>query len=96
MTDGRKAIGGIWSDRAARLLEDALDQLSRGHDPLPEISAAETALRIEAGERSPDEMEGYPFPGEDEGCTCPPALRARGGFTSTCPAHGSGIGGDRG
>jgi hypothetical protein len=91
-------MGGIWSDRAARLLDTALHRLNAGHDPLPEISAAEMALRIEAGERSPSEMDGYPFPGEDEekgedeGCTCPLDLRARGGFISTCGCGGGRLG----
>lgn len=78
-----------WGDRAERLLEDALSRLRSGGDALPEIGAAETALRIEVGQIPPDAMDGYPFPGEDgdETCVCPPDLRARGGFTSACPAH---------
>ncbi|GAA2321426.1 hypothetical protein GCM10010149_88080 [Nonomuraea roseoviolacea subsp. roseoviolacea] len=55
----------IWGDRAERLLEEALSELRSGRDALPVISAAKTALLIEAGECAPQEMDGYYFPGED-------------------------------
>lgn len=77
-----------WAIRAERLLEAALDALRSKHDPLPLISAAETALRIDVGELTDLAMDGYPFIGEDNSpeCTCPADLRERGGFTSRCRA----------
>jgi hypothetical protein len=77
-----------WSTRTERLLKAALRTFQDGEDPLPLISAAETACRISVGELPAAEMDGYPFPGEPSGpeCTCPPAQRARGGFTSSCRA----------
>ncbi len=75
-----------WGGRAERLLEAALYALRSGQDPLSLLNAAETALRIGAGDLPPDEMDGYPFPGEtvEVVCTCPPDQRTRGGFRSTC------------
>jgi hypothetical protein len=78
----------LWGDRAVGLLADALDQALSGEDALPAVSAAEAALRIEAGELDPAKLDGYPFPDEDE-CTCPPGMVARGGFRSTCAVHGA-------
>ncbi|GAA0970051.1 hypothetical protein GCM10009555_018290 [Acrocarpospora macrocephala] len=77
-----------WNVRTERLLEAALYALRSEEDPLPLISAAETACRISVGELPAAEMDGYPFPGEDSGpeCTCPTDLKARGGFTSSCRA----------
>lgn len=87
----RREMDSVWRVRATRLLEKALDDLKSGNDPLSTISAAETALMIEASERDQAEMDGYPFPDEGKGehCTCPADLRSRGGFTSGCPAHGA-------
>lgn len=81
----------VWGSRAERLLEQALGEVLSSIDAIPTVDAALAALRIEAGELPADELDGYPFPGEesDKDCTCPPDLRERGGFTSTCPAHGS-------
>jgi hypothetical protein len=78
----------IWGLRGAALLEQALYE--DGTDAIPTVSAALAAFRIEAGELPASELESYPFPGEDtsDPCTCPPGLRERGGFRSTCPAHG--------
>jgi hypothetical protein len=54
------------------------------------VDAALAALRIESGELPSDEMDGYPFPGEERhGCTCPPELLERGGFRGGCPVHAS-------
>lgn len=78
----------IWIDRAARLLDAAAGKLRSGEEAWMEISAAEAALKIDAGELPAEELEGYPFPGEASvlpECTCPPDLRARGGWSSTCP-----------
>lgn len=61
-------------------------------DAIPAVSAALVCLRIEVGEVPESEMEGSRFPGEEDdesACTCPPDLRARGGFRSTCPVHGT-------
>lgn len=84
----------VWSARAERLLEQALSETRDGIDSIPTVDAALTALRIEAGEVPADAMDGYHFPGEDDsddGCTCPPALVARGGWSSRCPVHGGGL-----
>lgn len=77
-----------WADRTERLLDAALYALRSGEDPLPLMSAAETAFRVGAGDLPDGAMDGYPFPGEDGGaeCACPPGLKARGGFTSSCLA----------
>lgn len=84
------APAAIWGDRAVNLLNQALSELRDNTDALPTISAAEACLRIQAGELSPAELDGFVFPGEPvpEDCTCPPDLKARGGFRSTCDAHG--------
>lgn len=84
-------MSSIWSDRAVRLLNEALDQIRDDEDATPAVGAALAALRIELGELPESELDGYPFPGEDSGppCTCPPELRARGGYASSCRAdHG--------
>jgi hypothetical protein len=80
-----------WATRAERLLEQALDEVRGGIDALPTISAADAALRIEAGEMPASELDGYPFPGEDPPghCICPPDLLERGGFRGGCLVHGS-------
>ncbi len=84
----------IWVERAARLLERASEELA--HDPddgvIGTASAAYEALRVAWGD-IPDaalldffrDEEANP----DESCTCPSELRERGGWQSTCPAHGS-------
>lgn len=81
----------VWTGRAERLLEQALDDARSGVDAIPTATAALAALRIEAGEMPATELDGYPFPGEDEdpaGCICPPDLLARGGFRGGCLVHG--------
>lgn len=87
----------VWTGRAERLLEDALSALRDETAPLDEVfsaaGAAIVCLRIMDRSAPEDELDGYPFPGEEEEyermwCTCPPDLRARGGFTSSCPVHG--------
>jgi hypothetical protein len=78
----------IWGRRAEQLLRQALDEVLSDVDALASVGAAEAALRIQAGELPEGELEGFPFPGEEERpeCTCPPALVARGGFRSSCLA----------
>lgn len=81
----------LWQGRAKRLLEEAL-YLIDSEDVLPQVSAVQACLRISASELDPAEMDGYRFPGEEEdesACTCPPDLRERGGFRSTCRVHGA-------
>ena len=89
----------IWTVRAERLLEQALSEVRTGtQDPIPTISAALAALKVEYGELAAGDMDSYPFPDEDgegslELCTCPPDLVARGGFQSSCIAvHGTEVG----
>jgi hypothetical protein len=83
--------GADWGLRAERLLERALYALRGGSDPLPLMSAAETAYRILLGELPESVMDGYPFPGEavTPECICPPALLERGGFRGGCLVHSS-------
>jgi hypothetical protein len=54
------------------------------------LSAAIACLRVAAHELPPEELEGYPFPGEEQDveCICPPEMLARGGFKGDCPARG--------
>ena len=84
---------GPWGVRAERLMEQALGEARDGDDAIPTVTAALTALRIEAGDLPPDAMDGFPFPGEEQPaavCVCPPELLARGGFRGCCPEHGPG------
>jgi hypothetical protein len=79
-----------WGARAERLLEQALEETRDGADAIPTVLAALTVLRIEASELSPDDVDGFPFPGEERrGFTCPPELLERGGFGGGCPVHAS-------
>lgn len=85
-----------WTARAEHYLEQALAELRADTDPLGSISAADACVRIGNGEMEPDEelLSDEPL---EVPCTCPPELRARGSFTSTCRAdHGSGETGDPG
>lgn len=68
-----------WGAEAKRLLTEVLF-LMDSEDV--QVTAAEVCLRIQAGEADPGE---YPLD-EEEPCTCPPDLKARGGFTSSCLA----------
>ena len=81
-----------WSALAEDFLERALANLRDGLDPIPYAEGALAALRApEASEAvggdlwrelaSSVELDEPP-------CTCAPDLAARGGFTSSCPAHG--------
>jgi hypothetical protein len=78
----------IWGIRARSLVEQALCRMD-DYDVIGTLDAAITCLRIEMRELSGSSMDEYPFPGEErdeDECTCPPGLRARGGFRSTCLA----------
>jgi hypothetical protein len=81
--------GPVWHVRAERLAQQVLGLVQDGTDALPEVSALEAVLRIEAGELPESAMEGYPFPGEEDesGCICPPDLLARGGYRGGCRVH---------
>jgi hypothetical protein len=84
-------IRSVWSIRAERLAEQVLAEIKGNLDALPSVSLLQAVLRIEAGELPESEMDGCRWDGEEEdesACTCPPDLRARGGFKSTCPVHG--------
>jgi hypothetical protein len=82
------STAATWAMRAERLLEQALQETRDGIDAIPTVDAALTALHVEAGELPTDEMDDYPFAGEEtDDCTCPPELRARGGFRGGCPVH---------
>lgn len=83
---------GVWARRA---LEQALSEVRDGEDAIPSVSLAMALLRAEAGEMDADEVESllYSMAGPpDSACTCPPDLRARGGWASTCPVRGHGGG----
>lgn len=73
--------------RVERLLGQALEEVRDGIDAIPIVSAALTALRVEAGELGTDALDGYPFPDEAPNCICPPDLLERGGFRGGCPEH---------
>jgi hypothetical protein len=86
---------GVW---AAEALERALSEVRDGEDAIPAVSLAMALLRAEAGELDADQVEelldSMTSP-PDDACTCPPDLRERGGYTSTCLVHGSGRRTDR-
>jgi hypothetical protein len=73
-----------WGDRAAGLLTEALSQVRDGLDAIPVTEHALAALRVEAGELDPAELD------PADACSCPPDLRARGGWRSSCLVHGTG------
>jgi hypothetical protein len=78
-----------WGIRAGSLMEQALDEIRTNTDAIPTLEAALVALRIEVGELSSEELDGYPFPGEDrKGCLAHELLK-RGGFRGGCPVHSS-------
>ncbi|MEU6709908.1 hypothetical protein ABZ897_00400 [Nonomuraea sp. NPDC046802] len=81
----------VWAVRAERLLDQAFDEVHSGIDAIPTVSAALAVLRIECGDLPAADMDGYPFPDEEANdlCTCPADLVVRGGWRSTCPAHGT-------
>jgi hypothetical protein len=88
--DAGKPDRSIWSVRAEHLLEKALGEVIDGLDAIGTVDLVLTVLRIEADEMPADEVEGYPWPGEEEdetGCICPPDILKRGGFRSGCPVH---------
>jgi hypothetical protein len=89
MSETGKETAAIWTQRAQRLLEAALGEVIDGVDAIPTVEAAAAALRIACGELPAEELEGYPFPGEERtgpACICPPDLLARGGYRGNCPA----------
>jgi hypothetical protein len=76
---------------AERLTERALDEIRDSSDAIPLLSGAIAALMIEAGEMTADDLASLEAWASGEvavTCTCPPDLVARGGFRSSCPAHG--------
>lgn len=73
-----------WSEQAADLLTAALGRVRDGLDAIPVTEHALAVLRVEAGELDPAELE------REDPCTCPPDLRARGGWRSSCRVHGTG------
>lgn len=79
----------VWDARARRLVEHALAEWEdvEPHSPL---GAALACLHIAEGALPPDELDGYPFPGEEPvvECICSPEQLARGGFRGGCPARG--------
>lgn len=62
-------------------LRKALDDAESGLDAIPATALALGILRAEAGEGPMPEL-----PEDEPGCTCPPELRDRGGFSSSCRA----------
>lgn len=89
-----------WAARAARMLEQALDEIQDNADAIPAVSAAQVALQIAYGELPAEDLDYWPGPyGWDDRevpCTCPPALAERGGFRGSCLAHGYGETGSSG
>jgi len=85
----REEFFALWDGRAKRLVEQALAEWEDVEQHAT-LSAALACMRIADGDLPPDELEGYPFPGEDPDvvCTCPPEMIARGGFKGDCPARG--------
>lgn len=83
----------IWLDRAVRLIGQASEELADNPDDgiIGTVSAALAALRVAWGDEPSPDLLDY-FRGEEADpmadCTCPPELIARGGWQSTCPAHG--------
>jgi hypothetical protein len=73
-----------WVQRAEDYIGYALAHVRSG-DVIPQLEAAIQCQRIAAGEADPSTMDDPEPP-----CTCPPGLVARGGFRSTCLAHGGG------
>jgi hypothetical protein len=81
----------VWTERAERVTEEALVLIHHNEDAISTLSLAIACLRVECGELPAEELAGIDFPGEEpdeSGCTCPPDLIARGGWTSRCPVHG--------
>lgn len=64
MTDPQTMAATTWMTRCENCLQAAL--MSAHEDRLVLIEAAAMAYRIAIGEREPDEMDGYEFPGEED------------------------------
>ncbi len=77
--------GDAWKAAAKHWLEAALANVDTDTEAVAEAEAALMCCRILAGEAEPD--PDLLVSDEDEDCTCPPDLLARGGFSSGCPAH---------
>lgn len=80
-----------WADHATTLLEQALDRID-SDDVISTVLEALAALYLMAGETPHtiviDVADYQDFIDEDEDeCTCPPDLVARGGWQSTCEYH---------
>ena len=88
ITDFREdvAVRDEFGTIAEGLLERALREVRDGVDAIPTVEAAAAALRIEAGELPPTELDDP----QEAVCVCPSDLVERGGFRGACPAHGTG------
>jgi hypothetical protein len=89
-----------WDSLAERLLKQALADVRDGVDAIAPTEAAAAALRAEAGDMSEDQagdlwrdLAAMLGDSTETPCTCPPDLRARGGYRSTCLGHGPAGGG---
>lgn len=83
-----------WTERAKSLLGDALGRMD-DEEVIAEVTEALTCLYLAQGEAPQtvrlDAAEYAERDSEPEPeCTCPPEMRASGGFKSTCPARGYG------
>ena len=87
MPEDRTALT-VWGERAAEALEQALEELHAGDDPLASVSLANACLEAEQGLLDADEVANLEFTYDEPVCTCPADLVARGGWRSGCSAHG--------
>jgi hypothetical protein len=82
-----------WIDRADEFLADALENIRSDDvidDAIQAVTEALIALYLSVGETPATvvlDAAGYRDREEDE-CSCPPELVARGGWRSRCPVHG--------
>jgi hypothetical protein len=82
----------IWSVRAERVAQQALDEVIDGIDAIPTVSLLMAVLRAEVGRLDADDAaeldEAFRYEEDpDADCICPPDLLERGGYRGNCPAH---------
>jgi hypothetical protein len=82
----------IWSVRAERIAQQALDEVIDGIDAIPTVSLLMAVLRAEVGELDADDAADLDASfrrdeGDESDCICPPDLLERGGYRGNCPVH---------